>query len=38
MADLAVRKVFDAVASDKTLEELQVEALSTAHDKDVGME
>lgn len=38
MADLAVRKVFDAVACDKTLEELQVEALSTAHDKDVGME
>lgn len=38
MADLAARKVFDAVASDKTLEELQVEALSTAHDKDVGME
>ena len=29
MADLAIRKVFDAVASDKTLEQLQIDALSS---------
>lgn len=38
MADLAIRKVFDAVASDKTLEQLQIDALSSTHDRDVGME
>lgn len=38
MADLAIRKVFDAVASDKSLEQLQIEALSSAHDMDAGLD
>lgn len=38
MADLSIRKVLDALASNKTLEELQNDALASAHDKDVGME
>lgn len=35
MADLAIRKVFDAVASDKTLEQLQLEALGATDDTPV---
>ena len=35
MADLAIRKVFDAVASDKTLEQLQLEALGATDDSSI---
>lgn len=35
MADLAIRKVFDAVASDKTLEQLQLEALGSSDDASI---